>query len=247
MIRALVLDIEGTTSPTSSVRDDLYSYTRERIPVWLRAHRHGPAAEILAATRQLAGTPDASEDDAVTILRGWIDSDIKCDPLKTLQGLICHEGFLAGDLHGRFFPDVPPALRRWRRAGIRIYIYSSGSIRNQHDWFTFTACGSLSDTVTGYFDLSTAGSKLATESYQQITNRINRAPADTLFLSDAPAELDAATAAGWAVLGVARPGEPQQPTPPHQWIQSFDEIELDLTETCVRGQLVVWRSTRPVT
>lgn len=239
MITALVLDIEGTTSPTSSVRDVLYSYTWERIPSWLEANRAGPAAEILAATRQLAGQPNAGEDDAVAILRGWIESDIKCDPLKTLQGLICHEGFLAGDLRGQFFSDVPLALRRWRQAGIRIYVYSSGSVRNQRDWFTFTTDGLLDDTVNGYFDLSTAGSKLATESYQLITNQIAVDPTDTLFLSDSPAELDAAAAAGWAVLGVTRPGEPQEPEPPHQWIRSFDELELSAAaypSTMKRGQ-----------
>ena len=239
MIVALVLDIEGTTSPTSSVREVLYSYTRERIPDWLQENRAGPTTEILAAIRQLAKQPNATEDDVVAVLRGWIDSDIKCDPLKTIQGLICHEGFVAGDLSGQFFPDVPPALRRWRRAGIRIYIYSSGSIRNQRDWFSFAACGPLDDMIDGHFDLSTAGSKLATESYLRITHQIHVDPADILFLSDSPAELDAATAAGWAVLGVARPGEPQEPVPPHQWIQSFKEVELSVTtsvSTMLRDQ-----------
>jgi enolase-phosphatase E1 len=238
VIAALVLDIEGTTSPTRSVREVLYSYTWERIPDWLQANRAGPAAEILAATRQLAGQPNAGEDDAVVILRGWIDSDIKCDPLKTLQGLICHEGFIAGDLRGQFFPDVPPALRRWRRAGIRIYVYSSGSVRNQRDWFAFAACGRLDDLIDGHFDLSTAGSKLATESYQRITDQIHVDPTNTLFLSDSPAELDAAAAARWAVLGVARPDEQQEPVPPHRWIRSFDDLELAAAtsvSTMVRG------------
>lgn len=239
MIAAVVLDIEGTTSPTSSVRDVLYSYTWERIPDWLQTNRAGPAAEILAATRQLAGQPNASQADAVAILRGWIDSDTKCDPLKTLQGLICHEGFLAGDLSGQFFPDVPPALRRWRHAGTRVYVYSSGSVRNQCDWFTFASCGSLGDRIDGHFDLSTAGNKLMTESYLQITNQINVDPANTLFLSDSPAELGAAIAAGWVALGVARPGEPQEPVPPHQWIRSFDELELSAaarSSTLAQGQ-----------
>lgn len=235
MITTLVLDIEGTTSPTSSVRDVLYSYTWERIPGWLEANRAGPAAEILADTLQLAGRPNGGENDAVAILRGWIDSDVKCGPLKTLQGLICHKGFSTGDLCGQFFSDVPLALRRWRQASIQIYVYSSGSVRNQRDWFTFTADGGLDDMVDGYFDLSSAGSKLAAESYRWITSQINVDPTNTLFLSDSPKELDAAAAAGWIVLGVARPGEPQEPVPPHQWIRSFDELELSAQHALLRG------------
>ena len=31
MIAAIVIDIEGTTSPTSSVRENLYGYTRHHL------------------------------------------------------------------------------------------------------------------------------------------------------------------------------------------------------------------------
>lgn len=224
MTTAVVLDIEGTTSPISSVRDALFGYTRERIPSWLRAHRGIAAADILHATAQYAGRAALTEDEAVAMLHNWIDADVKADPLKTLQGLICHDGFLAGELHGHFFPDVPPALRGWYEAGIRVYVYSSGSARNQFDWFAYAEDGPLHHLVDGYFDLTNAGSKLASESYQRITAAIGVAPPRTLFLSDAPEELDAANAAGWAVCGVTRPGEPIRPVTPHRWIQSFDEL-----------------------
>lgn len=51
MIRAVVVDIEGTTSPTRSVREDLYGYTRERLPNWLAENSSTAAEPVLAATR----------------------------------------------------------------------------------------------------------------------------------------------------------------------------------------------------
>lgn len=225
MTRAIVLDIEGTTSPTSSVREDLYGYTRDRLPQWLADNSADAAAPVLAGARELAGRPDADTAEVAEILRGWLGSDVKAEPLKTAQGLICHEGFRSGALHGEFFPDVAPALTDWRAAGLTLYVYSSGSVRNQRDWFDFARDGKLGSLISGYFDLSTAGPKREAASYDKIASAIGVPAAEILFLSDHPEELDAAVAAGWSAIGVHRPGEPNPPRPPHRWIGSFAEID----------------------
>jgi len=151
---------------------------------------------------------------------------VKAEPLKAAQGIICAEGFRNGALHGEFFPDVPPALTTWHAAGLRLYVYSSGSVRNQQDWFTFARGGELAALISGYFDLSSAGPKREPASYEKIASAIGT-PADRiLFLSDHPDELDAAVTAGWSVAGVHRPGEPNPPRPPHHWISSFAELSL---------------------
>ncbi|MET7769667.1 acireductone synthase [Nocardia sp. NPDC005366] len=221
---AVVLDIEGTTSPTSSVREDLYGYTRARLGEWLQENRSGLAAPVLAATRASAGRPDAEVAEVAQILRGWLDSDVKAEPLKTAQGHICAEGFRSGALHGEFFPDVAPALAAWHAAGLRLYVYSSGSVRNQRDWFAFARNGELGSLVDGYFDLTTAGPKRESASYETIASEIGVPAGRILFLSDHPDELDAAAAAGWSVIGVHRAGEPQHPRPPHRWVDSFEKI-----------------------
>jgi enolase-phosphatase E1 len=74
--------------------------------------------------------------------------------------------------------------------------------------------------------LATAGPKRESSSYQTIADAIGVAPDRILFLSDHPDELDAAVAAGWSVLGVDRAGEPNSPRPPHRWIHSFGEVDL---------------------
>ncbi|NKY85309.1 acireductone synthase [Nocardia veterana] len=225
-IRAVVVDIEGTTSPTSAVREDLYGYTRRRLPHWLADERDGAAAAVIAQTRDLAERPDADLDEIADILRGWLDSDVKAAPLKVAQGAICAEGFRAGALFGEFFPDAPAALRTWHAAGIPLYVYSSGSVRNQQDWFAFARDGELASLIGGWFDLANAGPKREERSYHRIASEIGVPAGEILFLSDHPEELDAAVAAGWQAVGVTRAGEPNSPRPPHRWIGSFAELNL---------------------
>jgi enolase-phosphatase E1 len=226
VIAAIVIDIEGTTSPTSAVREKLYGYTRAHLGQWLVDNPAGVADSVIAETRSLARQPNASAAQLAEILCSWLDYDVKAEPLKTAQGLICAEGFRRGVLHGEFFPDVAAALAAWHDSGIALHIFSSGSIRNQQDWFANARGGELASLISGWFDLTTAGPKRESSSYQTIANAIGVTPDRILFLSDHPDELDAAVAAGWSVLGVHRPGEPNAPRPPHRWIRSFDEVDL---------------------
>lgn len=226
MIAAIVIDIEGTTSPTSSVREDLYDYTREHLAQWLVDNQGAAADPVVAETRDLAGRPDADLPEVAEILGRWLNSDVKAQPLKTAQGLICAEGFRSGALHGEFFDDVPAALKSWHAAGVSLHIFSSGSVRNQQDWFAHARGGELASLISGWFDPTTAGPKRESSSYRTISEAIDTPANQILFLSDHPDELDAAVASGWSVLGVHRPGEPNSPRPPHRWIQSFAEIDL---------------------
>jgi enolase-phosphatase E1 len=225
VIAAIVIDIEGTTSPTSSVREKLYDYTRQHLGQWLADNVGGAADPVIAETRLLAEQPDASPAEVAEILCYWLNSDIKAGPLKTAQGLVCAEGFRSGALRGEFFADVPAALSAWHDTGIALHVFSSGSVRNQQDWFVKARGGELASLISGWFDLNTAGAKGERSSYEKIATAIGLAPDRILFLSDHPDELDAALAAGWSVVGVDRPGEPNSPRPPHRWIHSFDELD----------------------
>jgi enolase-phosphatase E1 len=226
VIAGIVIDIEGTTSPTSSVREGLYDYTRRHLGQWLADNLGGAADLVIAETRELAGQSDAGPAEVTEILCHWLDSDVKAEPLKTAQGLICAEGFRSGVLHGEFFDDVPPALAAWHGRGVVLYVFSSGSVRNQQDWFVNARGGELASLISGWFDLATAGAKRESSSYETIAKAIGLASERILFLSDHPDELDAAVAVGWSVLGVDRPGEPNSARPPHRWIHSFDEVDL---------------------
>ena len=107
---------------------------------------------MITGTRELAGRPDADTAEVAEILCGWLNADVKAEPLKTAQGLICAEGFRRGALHGEFFGDVRPALATWHDIGISLYVFSSGSVRNQQDWFLHARGGELASLISGWFD-----------------------------------------------------------------------------------------------
>jgi enolase-phosphatase E1 len=128
-------------------------------------------------------------------------------------------------LHGKFFSDVRPALAAWRSTGISLYVFPSGSVRNQQDWLAHTRGVELASLISGWFDLATAGAKRKATSYQRIAEVIGLPAKEILFLSDHTNQFNATVAAGWAVHGVARAGEPNSPRPPHHWINSFAEVD----------------------
>ncbi|ADP83762.1 acireductone synthase [Pseudofrankia inefficax] len=220
-VTAVVVDIEGTTSPTAAVVGTLYPYARARLAGWLAGHPDDPrTCRAVAQVRELLGEPAADLARVTAALDDWLARDVKAAPLKTLQGQIWAAGFAAGELTGVLFGDVAPALRRWHAAGIRLAVYSSGSAVAQRAWFGRAAAldsagrpsperpDDLGPLLTAHFDLDNAGPKTAERSYARIAAVLNAQPGRLLFLTDRPAELDAARAAGWRVVGVARPGEP---------------------------------------
>ncbi|MFF4417173.1 acireductone synthase [Streptosporangium sp. NPDC001559] len=214
-----VLDIEGTTSSTESVHVGLYAFARPRLGPWIDANRDDP--EVRAAVEEIGG---GTTEEVVKVLHDWMDHDVKATPLKTLQGRIWAEGFAAGELTAHFFPDVAPALRAWHAEGRRLAVFSSGSVSAQRPWFTHTGDGDLSVLVEGWFDTVNAGPKREASSYRRIAAELGGT--DLLFLSDVPAELDAAAAAGWRTTGLRRPGEPGENADfgPHPVVASFEEL-----------------------
>lgn len=228
-LQAVVLDIEGTTSSTGFVHETLYPYSAERFATWIAAHADQPeVAEQIEAVRRLAGEPDADLDRVVWWLHHWLAGDQKITPLKAFQGWIWAEGFTAGDLVSHFFDDAIGAMRRWHDAGLTLYIFSSGSVSAQHAWFGNTPEGDLLPLLSGHFDTENTGPKREASSYEKITGAIGVPPADTVFLSDLVAELDAARQAGWHTVGVRRVGDQyyEQGVGDHLAIHSFDELDL---------------------
>ncbi|GAB2549461.1 acireductone synthase [Rhodanobacter koreensis] len=215
-IRAIVTDIEGTTSSISFVRDVLFPYARKRLPAFVETH--GDKPEVLhwlhEAARE-AGLVEASRQDMVELLLQWIDQDRKSTALKALQGMIWKDGYAAGDYRAHLYPEVAARLRDWRADGLRLYVYSSGSVPAQQLFFRYSEAGDLTPLFAGYFDTET-GPKRETESYRRIAAAIDEEPRHILFLSDIAEELDAAQAVGFTTGWLIRepltwPAEPRHP------------------------------------
>lgn len=223
MIRAVLLDIEGTTSSLDYVREVLFPYSRSRIGEWL-ARPEG--ARIADDVRALAGRPGAGAGEVGRILTGWIDDDVKAAPLKTLQGLIWAEGFEAGVLVAHVYDDVPGMLRSWTRRGLRVYVYSSGSVLAQCAWFGNTRHGDLLPYISGHFDIPGAGPKQHPESYRTIAASLDVPATEIVFLSDLSAELDAARLAGLHAVAVSRPPLPPPSREDHLAVTTFTQLDL---------------------
>lgn len=227
-MRAVVTDIEGTTSSMAFVKEVLFPHSRARLPGFVREHAGRPeVAQILDDARALAGDPSLELEAVVKCLVGWIDEDRKAPPLKALQGLIWQEGYAAGDYRGHVYADVAPALRRWHAAGVRLFVYSSGSVAAQRLLFGHSTAGDLTPMLSGYFDTGVGG-KTSPDSYRAITATLSVAAAEILFLSDVPAELDAARAAGMATTQLCREG--LAPVGTHPAVDSFERLDEVLLE-----------------
>jgi enolase-phosphatase E1 len=226
-VRAIVTDIEGTTSTIAFVKDVLFPYADAHLDAYVAAHRDEPVvAQAMREAAELAG----SSDDAQTLahLHAWIAEDRKATPLKTLQGLIWQEGYEQTGLHGHVYDDVPPVLRAWHDAGIALFVYSSGSIVAQRVLFAHTAFGDLTPLFRDYFD-TTIGAKREAASYAAIARATGIAPAETVFLSDVDAELDAARAAGMQTGRLLRPADtPPGATTAHAAYADFAEVAAAL-------------------
>jgi enolase-phosphatase E1 len=224
MINTIVTDIEGTTSSLSFVKEVLFPYSRAHMAEFVRHHAQQPAVRHeLDEVRRLGGK-DLTDAEVIEQLLSWISEDRKLTPLKSLQGMIWEDGYKKGDFKGHMYEDAVRHLKKWKQAGIRLYVFSSGSVQAQKLLFAHTAYGDLTPLFSGYFDTN-IGNKREADSYRKIAAAIGNAPDDILFLSDIREELDAAHAAGMQAIWLVRDGA-IEPRAAHRQVRDFDEITL---------------------
>jgi enolase-phosphatase E1 len=224
-VRAILTDVEGTTTDVAFVHRVLFPIARAAMPRFVHAHAEAP--NITAVRRALAaetGREEASVtlSEVIAKLVAWIDADVKDTALKAIQGAIWREAYAGGTLRSHVYEDVEPALRRWQSAKIPVYVFSSGSVEAQRLLFGHTVAGDLTGYFAGYFD-TTTGPKKEASSYARIAEAVGEAPGAVLFLSDVTGELDAAQTAGMQTALLARPGA-RSDAGGHLRVESFDAL-----------------------
>lgn len=225
MIRAIVTDIEGTTSSISFVHDVLFPYAREHIRQFVcRSVQDGRATPHINDVRMQTGRMDMSLNEVADQLIQWIDEDKKITALKALQGMIWEEGYKNGDFKGHVYADAVQCLKQWQQQNIALYVYSSGSIYAQKLLFGYSDFGDMTPLFSGYFD-TTTGAKSDAESYHKIAVAIDLPASDILFLSDIEKELDAASAAGMRSIWLVRSGALNTQAAHHQ-VNNFHAIKV---------------------
>lgn len=226
MIRAILTDIEGTTSSLSFVKETLFPYARARMADFVRG-RAGDAAVrgLLADAKAAAGDPIMDDEGVIAQFIRWIDEDRKITPLKAIQGLIWEEGYRNGDFFGHVYDDAVRRLKAWHEQGIGLYVFSSGSVHAQQLLFGHTRFGDLKPLFSGYFD-TRIGAKQEPDAYRDIARQIDLPPDEILFLSDIEGELNAAWEAGLKTFLLVRDGGAK--TSDHPQGADFDAIQPEL-------------------
>jgi len=214
MIRAIVTDIEGTTSAIAFVKETLFPFAEAALDGFLDAHGHDQ--EVAAILAEIGDNP-------LEKLRGWMAADEKVTALKSLQGLIWAAGFADGRLVGHLWPDVAPCLRAWHAGGLTLAVYSSGSVGAQKLLFGHSVAGDLTPLFRAFFD-TRIGAKRDAGAHAAIAATLGLPPPEILFLSDVVEELDAARAAGLATCQVVRAGDGTHPAGTHAEAPDFPAV-----------------------
>lgn len=222
MIKAIVTDIEGTTSSLSFVHDVLFPYARQHMAEFVRRHAQDSAVVPLLNDVRVEVGEDLKLDKIIEQLQNWMKEDKKITPLKALQGMVWQAGYQDGAFTGHVYDDAVACLSRWHDQGIPLYVFSSGSVKAQKLLFGFSDAGDLSSLFQGYFD-TRIGNKRENLAYQAIAKEIGLPAADILFLSDIKEELDAAKSIGMQTVWLLREGEPDAAAE-HQQVKDFSEI-----------------------
>jgi enolase-phosphatase E1 len=238
--RAILLDIEGTTTSIRFVYDTLFPFARAHMEAFLAAEWEDAEvqSDIVALRAQavedhnagLVEAPLVPEGDgtdvhvgAVANLLWQMDSDRKTTALKSIQGKVWRQGYASGALLGHVYADVAPTLNAWHRASLPVYIYSSGSVAAQKLLFRHSAAGDLTPLLSGYFDTTTGPKKVAA-SYVTIADAIGHSVETVLFATDHLDEARAAREAGMPATLSVRPGNAALPDHDFPMVSSLAEL-----------------------
>jgi len=225
-IKAILTDIEGTTSSIDFVHQVLFPYASRELPNFVRSNQGSTdIAGILQDVRTAAGDADADVERTIAILLEWISEDRKITALKSLQGHIWKHGYESGDFTGHLYSDAAENMRRWQENGMDLYVYSSGSTGAQELLFGHSDAGDLRPLFKGYFDTQ-VGNKREAASYRSIAGAIGLPATEILFLSDVAEELDAAVVAGMQTMQLVR--DEKVILGSHPIARDFDEVTATL-------------------
>lgn len=243
--KVFLLDIEGTTTPISFVKDVLFPYASKNVQSYLEKSWDSPLTledrkALIEQARKdeesnVKGAPfvdpESPKEDLIQMLTQYVQwniaQDRKISALKQLQGHIWSQGYESGDLNSLVYKDVRNFFMAVsKRNDTRVAIYSSGSRHAQNLLFKYSDQGDLRQYLSCYFDTAVGG-KRESKSYTEIGLSLGVDNfSEILFLTDIYEEAVAAHAAGLNVLIVRRPGNADLPADnKFSTIHSFDQIK----------------------
>ena len=213
--KVLLLDIEGTTTSISFVKDVLFPYVTKNLESYVdkmtdeekRATLCHLTDDVDALNENHVAKQQVNpEHTIVDIVTALMRADVKATGLKSLQGKMWKSGYASGELVGHVYSDFLPMLDWCKDHDVKVCIYSSGSIAAQKLLFKHTEKGDITEYFGGrHFD-TTSGSKKESASYQTIASALGVKPEEVIFVSDLEAEIYASRDAGMKAVVSVRPG-----------------------------------------
>jgi len=247
-VKALVLDIEGTTTPISFVKDTLFPYIKDNVEDYITTHfDEEETKQDIDTLREQAEKDGKDEVEGVVAIPAdtaekdevikavvanvlWqVEKDRKTTALKQLHGLMWRSAYKGGNIKGEVYDDVVPALKRLIGDDKKVYIYSSGIVEAQKLLYGYSNQGDLLEYFSGYFDTK-VGAKAEQESYKKIAEESDQKTEEMLFLTDVPKEAKAAAEAGMKTCIVVRPGNAElsdEDKQTYNTISSFAELFVE--------------------
>ena len=226
-VKYILTDIEGTTTSISFVHETLFPYAAQKLKTFvLKSLDNKNVQEVLFQTKKTASEENGknlNDEEACDLLLHWIKKDRKHAALKNLQGFIWEEGYVSGEIKGHVYNDVPQALSDWKKAGLTLGVYSSGSVQAQKLLLEYSSEGNLRPFFSHHFDTA-VGHKREVASYQNIARELGIIPSEILFLSDIKEELDAARSAGMKTTQLVRLDDVIKGD--HPIVHDFSEIKI---------------------
>ena len=221
-MKALLFDIEGTTTDIKFVHKVLFPYAKEKMKSFLETTNSSEVTRVIEKIKENYNVQDKNE--VLDLLITWIKEDKKITELKELQGILWEKGYKNQDYKAHLYPEVKACFKNWKDAGLKLYIYSSGSAKAQKLLFSYSELGDLTPLLSGYFDTH-MGAKQEAQSYKNILKEININADEVTFFSDIEAELDAASEVGIKTFHLNRDG--LYNTSKHRLVNNFNEVKFD--------------------
>ena len=225
----ILMDVEGTTSSLAFVHEELFPFATRHLTDFIAENRNDPQVQECLEAVAKTQRNEHIGGDVVQILKTFIAEDRKHPALKTLQGLVWEEGYRSGALKGHVYPDVRVCFERWRKSGVGLGIYSSGSVFAQKLLFKYSIAGDLTPYLSAHFDTRVGGKKEKI-SYLNICRELALDKKNVLFITDSKEEIGAATAAGIQAVHSQRPGVERFDWPFR--ITSFEQLDLFFNIEC---------------
>ena len=237
-IKAVICDIEGTTTSISFVKDVLFKIAAEESKSFLMNNYdelkylidqlHNLALEEKFEIRNDTSSKVEHVNAVDHYIQHLIKTDRKVSMLKELQGKIWRHAYESNLIKGHVYDDVKRNFKKWTDKDLKIYIYSSGSVEAQKLIFGYSIAGDMCKYLSGYFD-TRVGHKQEKKSYENILDNINLKGEEALFLSDIQNEVIADRNANISCILLDRPGNAalsEKVRSEFRVVKNFDEIEI---------------------